>query len=82
MQIEGVFNLTGACPATPALEARSLLPAGPEPSMVQGRQEGAQYERNFICSYSARHCMPGKPRPVGGWLQILNLKSDLYAFAS
>jgi len=31
-------------------------PAGPEPNMVQGRREGAQYERNYLT---------GKPSPLG-----------------
>ncbi len=37
-----------------------------------GRQEGPQYERNFLGSHSARHCVPGKPRPNGVGGERLN----------
>jgi hypothetical protein len=36
----------GTCPVSPALQAGSL---------PTGRQEGEQYERNFLCSHSVRH---------------------------
>jgi hypothetical protein len=29
------------------------------------RGQGAQYERNFLGSHPARHCVPGKPCSVG-----------------
>jgi len=32
------------------------------------RGQGAHYKRDFLCSHPARHCVPGKPRPVGGEL--------------
>jgi hypothetical protein len=56
-----VRMVTGTCPVPPKRDRRGpCLPAGPEPSMVQGRQEGAQqYERNLLFR---------KPRPVGGEL--------------
>ncbi len=36
----------GTCPVSTALQAGSL---------PTGRQEGAQYEQNFLCSHSVRH---------------------------
>jgi hypothetical protein len=61
--------LTGTCPVPPKRDRRGpCQPVGPEPSVVQGRQEGAPYERNFLCWHPARHCVPGKPRSVGGEL--------------
>jgi hypothetical protein len=48
-------QLAGTCPVPPKRDRRG---------------QGAQYERNFLCSHFARHCVPGKPRPVGGELHI------------
>ena len=56
------------------------LPAGPELSMVQGRQEGAQSKRYFL---------PGKPRPVAWELhnfvrreQTCRIAEAIYYFSS
>jgi hypothetical protein len=38
-----------------------------KPRLVR-RGQGAQYDRNFLCSQSTRHCVPGKLLPVGGEL--------------
>ncbi len=54
--------LTGTCPVPPKRDRRG---------------QGAQYERNFLCSHSVRHCVPGKPRPVGGELHTLRLREDM-----
>ena len=45
------------------------------------RGQGAQYERNFLCSFPARHCVPGKPRPAGGELHFSNIRGHIsYSF--
>ncbi len=62
-----MVRLTETCFVPPKRDRRGpCLPAGPEPGMVQGRQERAQYERHFLCSHSVRHCVLGKPRPHRG----------------
>ena len=52
-----LFSVDRRVPRKPSPSGRGpCLPASPEPNMAQGRQEGAQYERNYLT---------GKPRPLG-----------------